>query len=250
MQIHFRDAENQERWVWTEGLQALGQQEMAVQISWSENDLRDKLVIQLFRFLENYISNQPKRILPAQTFRYGWSMLRFVSDAHNFSGAGPEALLIEENQLPFSQVDPLFISGVTHTIDLMQLQHEAMHRAHITGDANYPSPFTYAIVCRRIDRDTIQHLRPLMVHRSWEPDSRRSGWFIGCCDKKHDHGNPEELGKVHLLHLVEQFPALFPYLAMPIGYLLMFGQNQAIIFHPGEQQGRPDPVPLLSLLPC
>jgi hypothetical protein len=76
-----------------------------------------------------------------------------------------------------------------------------------------------------------------------------SGWFVGCCDQEHDHDNPHELATVHLLHLVQRFPGLFPYVAMPVGTALLFEENQAIIFRPGEQEGQVDPSRLLSSLP-
>jgi hypothetical protein len=43
VQIHVRRAENQVRWVWTEGLQTLGQREIAVIAPWPEHDQRDLL---------------------------------------------------------------------------------------------------------------------------------------------------------------------------------------------------------------
>src|SRR5260370_1654932 len=78
MQIHFRGAENQLRWAWTDGLRTLGQREIAVMVPWPEHDSRDRLITHLLRFLENYLISQPKRILPEQTLRYGWTTLRFV----------------------------------------------------------------------------------------------------------------------------------------------------------------------------
>jgi hypothetical protein len=249
MQIHVRGAEGQGRWVWTEGLQTLGQQEMAVMVSWPEHDPRDLLLNHLLKFLENYLSSQPKRILPGQTLRYGWTMLRFVSDRQNLSGAGPDALLIEEMQAPFSREEPSYVPGVAYTLALMQLQHEALRRNRVTGDAIYPHYSQSAMVCRRVTPETVHSLRPLKADRAWEPDSRQSGWFIGCCDQGHDHDNPDELALVHLLHLVERFPGLFPYLAMPVGTILVFEEKRAIIFRPNEEEGQVDPGNLLSAMP-
>ena len=63
MLIHFRDAENQSCWVWTDGLQRLGQREIAVKISWPEQDSRNRLVRNLLRFIETYLCDQSKQIL-------------------------------------------------------------------------------------------------------------------------------------------------------------------------------------------
>src|SRR5260370_35861147 len=105
MQIHFRGAENQLRWAWTDGLRTLGQREIAVMVPWPEHDSRDMLIIHLLRFLENYLISQPKGILPEQTLRYGWTTGRFEEDEHHFNGAGEVVLVLEEIQTPFSRDD-------------------------------------------------------------------------------------------------------------------------------------------------
>jgi hypothetical protein len=249
MQIHIRHTENHERWVWTEGLGTQGQQDVAVMVPWPEHDPRDLLLTHLLDFLEQYLNSQPKRILPGQTLRYGWMLLYFVSDDQNRSGAGPDVLLIEELEHPFSPEVPSYVPGVTHTLALLQLQHEAMQRNHITGEAIYPHCSEKAIVCSRVTPETIQSLRPLKADRAWQPDNRTSGWFIGCCDQGHNHNNADELSVIHLFHLVKRLPALFPYLAMPVGTMLLFEESRAVIFRPGEQAGQVDPDSLLSSLP-
>ena len=88
-----------------------------------------------------------------------------------------------------------------------------------------------------------------MAHRAWKPATQDSGWFIGCCSSDHDHNNSKELAKLHLIHLVGEFPGLFPYIAMPVGTQLVFETSQVIVFHPGEQGGQVDPGNLLSSLP-
>lgn len=133
---------------------------------------------------------------------------------------------------------------------LLQLQHKAMQRNRITGEAMHPSPSQVAIICTRVTPETVQHLRPLMAHRAWQPTKQTSGWFFGCCDHEHDHDNPDELATVHMSHLIEWFPALFPYIAMPVGTQLLFEEKQAIIFLSDEKYGRVDPERLITALPC
>lgn len=248
MQLHFGNAEDRERWAWTEGLHTLGQQEIAVIVPWPEHDQREKLVIDLLRFLGNYLSSQPERILPGQTLRYGWTTLRFVEDEQNRSGAGKDVLLVEEMQRPFFSEKQSYLPGVAQTLTLLQLQHEAIQRNRITGDVIYPHGSQRAMVCTRVTPKTVQRLRPLRADRAWQPDVRDSGWFIGCCDEDHDHDNANELATMHLFHLVDQFPGLFPYLGMPVGTMMVFEESQAIIFPPDEQEGRDDPGKLLSSL--
>ncbi|HTI14638.1 MAG TPA: hypothetical protein VL461_08735 [Dictyobacter sp.] len=250
IQIHFHTDDNQQRWAWTEGLQAPGQWEMCVSVSWSENDARDKLISNFFKFIEKYLNSQPKRLLPQQTLRYGWSLLRFVQDRENLSGVGPDILRIEEQKNPFADGDPVYIPGIAQTLALLQIQNEAMVRNRTTGVSLYPSPSQSALICTRLTPETIQHLRPIMAHRSWQPKNpHESGWFIGCCEDNHNHNNANELTTVHLLHLVEQFPGIFPYLAMPVGMLLLFEERQAIIYRPNEEFGQADPKSLLTALP-
>ena len=174
MQIHSRHADNQLRWIWTDGLRMLGQREIAVQVSWPEQDLRDTLLTQLLEFLEGYITHQQTYILPGQTLSYGWTILRFVSDEQHISGVESDVLLIQEKHPVLSQKDQ-YIPGVSCTMALLQLQHEAMQRNRITGETMYPSPSQKAIICTRVTPETIQHLRPLMAHRAWEPTTQWSG---------------------------------------------------------------------------
>lgn len=248
MKVRFCEDKNHIRWVSTDGLQKLGQREIAVTVPWPKQDPRDISITRLFQFIENYLMKQTKRILPKQTMHYGWNTLRFVADEYNISGIGTNTLLIEErtNSLP---EEASYMPGISRTIALQQLQDEAMRRNHITGDAIYPNYSQFALTCKRVTPKTIRLFRPLRMHRAYEPDVQESGWFLGCCDEGHDHDNSDELGMTHLHHLVEQFPGLFPYLAMPIDTLLVFGEDQVIVFRPNEQEGQLDSENLLTSLP-
>lgn len=249
MHIYFHNAEDQQRWICTEGLNVLGQRELAVLAPWSNDDLRHRLLLNLLEFIECYIQSQPKRILPGQTFQYGWSLLRFVSDEDNMSGAGSDTLLIEEQESLFAFDDVPFVPGVARTLELMQIQHKAMQRTRVTGDVQYPFFAHFVLICSYVTPEAIQQLRPLMAERYHEPEGQFSGWFIGCCDKSHDHDNPDELGKVHLMHIVKGLPALFPYIAMPIGTALLFEEDKVVVFLPGKEQGFVDSEAPLTILP-
>src|SRR5260370_38923920 len=123
MQIHFRSAENQVRWAWTDGLRTLGQQEITVMVPWPEYDPRDLRITHLLRFLEDYLSSQPKRSLPGQTLPYGWTILRFVADERILRGEGPGVFPIEENQRPFLHNDSSYEPAERQTVALLGLQH-------------------------------------------------------------------------------------------------------------------------------
>lgn len=90
MQIRMSTGDALPRRAWTEGLEALGQQELGVTLPWPQGDARDTQITRLLRFIEGYISSQPRRILAGQTMKYGWSRLRFVADEQE------NRLLIEE----------------------------------------------------------------------------------------------------------------------------------------------------------
>ena len=158
-------------------------------------------------------------------------------------------MLIEELEHPFVLDDTSYVPGIAHTIALMQLQAGALRCNSITGDVIYPHRSHYALVCKRVTPTTVQLLRPLMAHRAWQPAARNSGWFLGCCSNDHDYDDPEELATIHLSHLVEHFPGLFPYIAMPVDTQVVFEESQVIVFRPGEQGGQVDPEGILSSMP-
>ncbi|GEM_PF-1979191 len=249
MQIHMSAGDRQPRWAWTAGLEGLGQQEMAVMLPWPEGDPRDRYVAHLLRFIETYIASQPKRILAGQTMHYGWSMLRFVAGESPQSSIDQRSLLIEELRDPFTFDQPAYVPGATRALELTALQREAIQRNRISGESEHPHRSGMVIVCNRVTPDTICSLRPLAVQRLWEPKNQYTGWFVSCSNSGHDHDNPDELAPVHLLHLINGFPALFPYLAMPVGTALFFESQQVIVFGPGDQDGHVDPAPLLLTLP-
>jgi hypothetical protein len=177
---------------------------------------------------------------------YGWTTLRFVPASRDESGA---MLQIEEIQHPFSHDNPQYIPGAVQAIHLQALQEAALQRNRVTGVSTTPHNSHTAIVCRRITPETIQTLRPLHIERNNAPEKRYSGWFIGCMGQEHNHDNPDELGLIHLLHLVANCPALFPYLSSPVGTALMLEETQVIFFGPDQQEGHVDPVPPIAVLP-
>jgi len=250
MPIYFSTGMATPRWAWTEGLHQFAQQEIAVRLSWPEQDPRDQAIRYLLNFIGNYIAKQPKRILEGQTMRYGWTMLRFVADQQNESGLGTDRLLVEELREPFHAHEPVYVSGASCAIAVVALQDAAIQRNRMAADAEYPHRSQLALVCSRVTSETIGTLRPLIAHRAWQPDIQNSGWFIGCGEDDHDHDDPDQLGQVHLLHLVTGFPGLLPYLALPVETMLVFEQGHAIIFRPGEEHGQVDAVPLLQELPA
>ena len=249
MQVHITKGAKGPRWAWTDGLHAYGQAEVAVTLPWPEGDPRDQQVKDLLRFLEKYVMEQHGRILPGQTMRYGWTMLRFREDEQNDCGQGTETLLVEELREPFKFGELAYVPGASRALQLVAIQQGVIRRNRITGDSEHPHRSKLVMVCSRIRPETIATLRPLRMERVWEPDSTRSGWLIACVEDDHDHEDVDELEEAHLHHLVERFPGLFAYLALPVGTLLLFTKEDVLVFGPGEQDGRADSGPLLVKLP-
>lgn len=243
MEIRMSRDAGQPRWAWTEGLGALGQQEVATPLPWPEGDARDEQVMGLLRFLEGYVAGQPRGIVAGQTLRYGWALLRFVADEEG------HRLMLEEMRDPWRFGEAEYVPGVARTLALKWIQDEALRRNRMTGSAVYPHRASTAIVCSRVTPETIGRLRPLGVHRLEEPGEDFSGWFVGCEEGGHDHDDADELEQVHLLHLVAGFPGLFAYLALPVQTALLFEAERVIVFRPGEQEGFADPAPILAALP-
>jgi hypothetical protein len=55
MQIRMSAGDALPRRAWTEGLEALGQQELAVMLPWPEGDARDAQIIRLLRFIKGRV---------------------------------------------------------------------------------------------------------------------------------------------------------------------------------------------------
>jgi hypothetical protein len=158
MQIRMSAGAGLPRLAWTEGLEALGQQELVVTLPWPEGDVRDEQIKRLLQFIEVYISGQPKLILAGQTMEYGWTLLHFVTDEQRVG-----RLIIEELRDPYTFGEPEYVPGVTRAIALKAVQDEALRRNRITGDAQFPHRARTAIVCNRVTPETIGSLRPLEV---------------------------------------------------------------------------------------
>jgi hypothetical protein len=249
MHIYFSSLDTFPRWARTQGLSAQeGQQEITIPLTWFANDPRDQQITRLLKVVKDYVSSQPKRITAGQTMYYGWTTLRFVPASDDESRARA-MLQIEEIQHPFSHEDPQYIPGVGQAIRLQELQETAMQRNRVTGVSTTPHRSHMAIACCHVTPETIQALRPLHMERNNMPEKHYSGWFIGCMGQGHNHDHPDELRLLHLLHLVANCPALFPYLSSPVGTALMLKETQVIFFGPDEQEGHVDPVAPLTAFP-
>ncbi|GCE21699.1 immunity protein Imm33 domain-containing protein [Dictyobacter kobayashii] len=246
MRIHFSARDAAPRWAVTEGLQALGQQEIRVPLFWSRGDLRDRQVADLLNVIERYIAAQSKRIVANQTLQYGWTTLRFVA-ANAVEGA--DELQAEELRQPFEHGDPHYVPGVTLAIYLLALQDEAEQRNRLLGESVVTKRAQTAITCNRITPYALQSGHQILAERGSAGNHQYSGWFIGCVEKDHNHNDTDQLLQVHLSHLITSCPALFPYLNAPVKTALVIEPAQVIVFAPDQKEGFPDTVLPLKALP-
>ena len=63
-----------------------------------------------------------------------------------------------------------------------------------------------------------------------------SGWFFGCDDERHDHNDIGELIRVSLYEAMLRYePRVIPFLALPVGTLVLAGNKAPCIFKDGQQ---------------
>lgn len=239
MQIHFSAGE-QPRWAWTDGLFDAGQQDIALPLPWPLDDWRDRQAANLLGFIGTYVNGQSRRILAGQTLRYGWTLLRFRESAPEDREAIAGRLVIQELRDPLHDTEPAFEDGARRAVELVAAQGNVFAHYHITADAEYPFRSQFVLLCDRVPPLASTFPQPLYAERLWEPDAEDSGWFVACTDPDHNHDSANTLGRVHLLHLVERFPHIFPYLALPTASTLVFDGDTSAVYLPGADEGYED----------
>lgn len=89
----------------------------------------------------------------------------------------------------------------------------------------FPATDATAILCKNIDNSVGAIL---MKRASPMPDSRDSGWFVGCTDETHGHDEAEQLFVTHLLEVAERFPWLDQFFALPEETLLVVEMGERV----------------------
>jgi hypothetical protein len=56
-----------------------------------------------------------------------------------------------------------------------------------------------------------------------DPEGRDSGWFFGCDDTEHDHGDPSALRRDSLYSIGSLAPGTIQFLGLPPGVTVSFG---------------------------
>jgi hypothetical protein len=166
---------------------------------------------------------------PGQTFRMGWSTLRFVD-------AGDGTLALEE--LDGSGVAAQWARGVSRTLIATRLQTSVIESFSIPADLmDFPDLNHSSIICTDVDPDGA-----LFMHRLEPTHAADTGWFFSCQFDDHDHNDPRLLQADSLYVHACRIQAVLPFLAMPVGSRILLAADGAV-----EEAG--GPVGKLSIVP-
>ena len=222
------------RLVRSNGLEAIGQREIAAFVADPEPHDTDHQVMDVLQFIANYLIKSGARIVGGQTMAYGWTMLRF-------GDARPQVLEIEEDTEPFSPEHPVHWGpGLRRAIELRLAGDAVMRRNRLTGQAEHPNRGHFALACDHLT-DTYSGMIVAQRHqivRSSSPTPWVSGWELHCGATEHADG---QWHRHHLTHLIHPRPFVMPYLCMPEGAMVAFDAEGAIVWKPGSDSGTRDP---------
>lgn len=213
----------------TNGLVAMGHLEMRIKYG-SGVGVED--TSKVLTYISDYLLTSGQRIQHNETMRYGWSTLRF--NANSEIGM----LTIEELEKPLDPYANEYIEGVARSVAILNQQDATVARNGIIGQGHHPHRTEMAVICRHIRPDSTV----MVLDRIKTSAVDDSGWFIGCGRSDHNHNDPNELARIHLVYIVESRPNLLMYMAMPDETRVVLDRNSVIVFSPGESEGRLDEV--------
>lgn len=104
----------------------------------------------------------------------------------------------------------------------------------------FPATDATAMICTELVNSG--HAILMKRHEPVKVNPRDSGWFVGCTNKAHDHNAADALGLAYVMQIVEKFPWLDPFFALPIRTDLVVEMEDrpklAVLWH-GDQE---DPI--------
>ena len=229
MQIRIETSASGKRRGVTSGLAAMGQAELALEMTASAPDAAAERVL---HYVADYIAASGQHILAGETMRYGWSTIRFAPTA------SPELLNVEELASPFAPGAESYITGAAQAIGILGAQDDTVRRNGVAVPSHHPHRSELAVICRRLRPNTPPKVMVFDRLKATRQDD--SGWFVGCGNPSHDHNDFSELSRLHLVYIATLDPKIVYYLAMPEETRVVFDHGQVIVFAPGEQDGRVD----------
>jgi hypothetical protein len=222
------------------------QAEIAVPVTWDHGNWRDDQVRELLEGFGEYVRQQPKRIVAGEHMQHFWTVLRFRASERTDIGLPSGMLVVQELAEPLLDVAPTYSDGGQRAIMLLMAQRYAAHRAGLDVAMDPPYAWMLVDLCRMVNSDGGSSLE---LHRRVPKDTftetqriggegADSGWLIACTDPHHVHDEPGATVPAHLVHIVQHYLHIFPYLALPAGSGVRFAGEAVTIFRPG------DPTPL------
>jgi len=157
-----------------------------------------------------------------QTVQVGWMILKVV--------AGPHGLELHEPDMKGTM--PIqFVPGLTRTLLDTMRQRYVIDSVGLTSQMDFATLVQSVLTCTGLRPGA-----PLFLTRPDPPEDNVSGWICCCCEKGHDHNDPEQLELVSLYVLGCRHPEVVEFLALPVGTVVMFPpEERPRLWHEDEE---------------
>src|SRR5260221_5835750 len=240
MRVVFAPGTDIMRWAWTQGLRTYDQAEIAVPITWDHGNWRDDQIRELLEGFGEYTRQQPKRIVAGEHMQHFWTELRFRASVRTDIGLPSSMLVVQELAEPLRDVAPTYTDGAQQAIMLLMAQRHAAHRTGLDLAIDPPRAWMSAELCRKVhlyggsSLQLQRHVPKAAATETQQIEGADSGWLVACTDPTHVHDEVSAIAHVHVVHIVEHYPRIFPYLALPTGSRVRFEGEAVTIFRPGD----------------
>jgi hypothetical protein len=114
-----------------------------------------------------------------------------------------------------------------------------MQRNRLTGTAEYPNRGHSAVVCTHL-LEAVEAPK-VRMDRSEFLNQRDSGWSFTCADPAAPH-TIKTAQHHHLAHVAHRYPFVVPYVCIPVGCMVVFDHDGAILWSAGSENGARDPT--------
>lgn len=196
--VSFKREEKRTR---TVGLSRSGQREIQIEVNSPELQRDAEAFLE---FVVRYTQDSGRRILPGETFPYGYWLVKFQE--------WDEWLELWEYNAAATE----FVRGASLTLTYWREQHQVCDR--FGGSFTPPRPDRLTV----IDEGVYEGL-PVQAVRYWSPE-HMSGWWI--TTDRYD-GNVSTLRREHTYHITAARPDLAAYIALPYGFRFELGRSQS-----------------------
>ena len=222
---------NGDRIIRTMGLSTVHHREICVHVSGSASHDYDHALMSVLNYIARYVVSSGATIEPGQTISHGWMSLQMQLRA-------PGLLEVYEPRDPLSdKPKPEVVPGLERTLFIVRAGDDVMRRNAVTGTSDFANRGNTAICCIHLDPD----VTAIQANRDVSLKSNDSGWMFGCGVNQGLHV-ASDLVLEHLSHVGAQRPYLIPYLLLPVGSMVVFDDEGAIVFQPEAETGNRDPA--------